>query len=214
MTNIGRGDAEIYSFPSVIELLGNSNITSKYYTGSPNSAEGIWNPLPGFQQYAKGFDVVSHLATTRKFYDDIANGTLPQVCWLVPGKKNSEHPPKNVQDGMWYVTDLVNAVMQSKYWQNCAIVIMWDDYGGFYDHVRPIQTDELGFGFRVPALIISPYSRSGHSCALGRKAAEPWGEPAAPLIFRRNRKQETGRGAVGVKFAFSIHNFPFCRARA
>ncbi len=161
VTNIGRGDAEIYSFHSVIELLGNSNITWKYYTGSPNSAESIWNPLPGFQQYAKGFDVVSHLATTRKFYDDIANGTPPQVCWLVPSEKNSEHPPKNVQDGMWYVTDLVNAVMQSKYWQNCAIVTMWDDYGGFYDHVRPIQTDELGFGFRVPALIISPYSRSG-----------------------------------------------------
>jgi phospholipase C len=52
--------------------------------------------------------------------------------------------------------------MQSTYWQNCAIVILWDDYGGFYDHVPPPRaSDLLGDGFRVPALVISPYSRSG-----------------------------------------------------
>jgi phospholipase C len=62
---------------------------------------------------------------------------------------------------MWYVTKLINAVMQSHYWANCAIILVWEDYGGFYDHVPPIQTDEYGFGFRVPALVISPYSRSG-----------------------------------------------------
>jgi phospholipase C len=62
--------------------------------------------------------------------------------------------------GMKYVTTLVNAVMQSPYWQNCAIIITWDDYGGFYDHVLPRQTDAYGFGFRVPCLVISPYALS------------------------------------------------------
>ena len=62
---------------------------------------------------------------------------------------------------MWYVTDLVNAVMQSKYWSNCAIIILWDDYGGFYDHVPPPRVDTYGYGFRVPALVISPYSNVG-----------------------------------------------------
>jgi phospholipase C len=57
---------------------------------------------------------------------------------------------------------LVNAVMQSNYWQNCAIIIVWDDYGGFYDHVPPKpQSDGFGYGFRVPALVISPYSNVG-----------------------------------------------------
>jgi len=56
------------------------------------------------------------------------------------------------------VTGLVNAAMQSQYWPNCAIIITWDDYGGFYDHVPPRQTDKYGFGFRVPCLVISPYS--------------------------------------------------------
>jgi phospholipase C len=161
VTNIGQGTAEIYLFQSIIELLGNANISWTYYTGDPKSPENVWNPLPGFQQYASGFNVQSHLAPTSTFYHDIKDNTLPQVCWLVPDKGVSEHPPKDVQAGMWYVTRLVNAVMESSYWQNCAIIIMWDDYGGFYDHVPPNQVDEFGYGFRVPALVISPYSHAG-----------------------------------------------------
>jgi phospholipase C len=100
------------------------------------------------------------LVPTSQFYTDLQNGTLPQVCWLIPPGNQSEHPPNDVAVGMRYVTGLVNAVMKSQYWQNCAIVITWDDYGGFYDHVPPTQTDEYGFGFRVPCLVLSPYSLS------------------------------------------------------
>ena len=53
---------------------------------------------------------------------------------------------------MAYVTTLVNAVMQGPYWANCAIIITWDDYGGFYDHVPPVQIDGYGFGFRLPTI--------------------------------------------------------------
>jgi len=87
------------------------------------------------------------LVHTSQFYEDLKNNTLPQVCWLTPAGGVSEHPPEDVTQGMWYVTDLINAVMRSSYWQNCAIILMWDDYGGFYDHVPPVQTDEYGFGF-------------------------------------------------------------------
>ena len=159
--NLGKGTDEIYSFPSIIELLGNASVSWKYYTGEPHSSENLWNPLPGFEKYAAGYDVKSHLAATSQFEADIQKGTLPQVCWLVPTKALSEHPPENIKDGMSYVTKLVNAVMQSNYWKNCAIILMWDDYGGFYDHVPPIQVDTFGYGFRVPAIVISPYSRSG-----------------------------------------------------
>jgi phospholipase C len=62
---------------------------------------------------------------------------------------------------MWYVTGLINAVMQSQYWNSCAIIVTWDDFGGFHDHVPPVNIDEYGFGFRVPAIVISPYSLSG-----------------------------------------------------
>jgi len=151
----------ILSFPSIIELFGQSNVTWKYYSGKNPLVEHLWNPLPGFKKYANDPDLDSHFAWTSQFYRDLNDGNLPQVCWLTPSGSVSEHPPTNVQDGMWYVTDLVNAVMESSYWQSCAIIVMWDEYGGFYDHVPPVQTDEYGFGFRVPALVISPYSMSG-----------------------------------------------------
>jgi len=159
--NLPLREAAIYSFPSVIELLGNAQISWKYYSGQKPSVESLWTPLPGFKEYANDPSLMSHLASTETFLQDIKNGHLPQVCWITPSLLNSEHPPQNIQNGMWYVTGLINAVMQSSYWANCAIIVAWDDYGGFYDHVPPIQTDKFGFGFRVPALVISPYSRSG-----------------------------------------------------
>ena len=161
VNNIGQGTDEIYSFPSIIELFGDANISWKYYTAWPGSTQNLWNPMPGFARYASAYNVKSHLAITTQFYADLKHGTLPQVSWLVPTRELSEHPPINIQTGMWYVTDLVNAVMQSNYWRNTAIIITWDDYGGFYDHVAPVQADKFGFGFRVPAIVISPYSRAG-----------------------------------------------------
>jgi phospholipase C len=160
--NTTQGNVGIFSFPSVIELLGQSGVSWKYYTGSNTPAiQTTWNLLPGFEAYAGNPDLSNNLVQTAQFYTDLAQGTLPQVCWLVPNISESEHPPQNVQNGMWYVTKLINAVMQSGYWNSCAIIVIWDDYGGFYDHVPPIQTDSYGFGFRVPAIVISPYSKSG-----------------------------------------------------
>jgi phospholipase C len=160
--NPTSGKVGIFSFPSVIELLGNAGISWKYYTDSSEPlAETNWNLLPGFQAYSGVADLSQNLVPTSQFYTDLANGTLPQVCWLIPNATESEHPPQNVQTGMTYVTTLINAVMQSTYWKSCAIIVMWDDYGGFYDHVPPIQTDQYGFGFRVPAIVVSPYSISG-----------------------------------------------------
>ena len=162
VTDFGYGDIAVFSFPSIIELLGQSSVTWKYYSGKGSPFEvGIWKPIPGFKKFANDRSLNSHLGRTEKFYEDLKNGTLPQVCWLVPPGPLSEHPPRDVQEGMWYVTGLINAVMQSSYWKNCAIIVTWDESGGFYDHVPPVQTDEYGFGFRVPALIISPYSRRG-----------------------------------------------------
>lgn len=62
---------------------------------------------------------------------------------------------------MWHVTELLNAVMRSKYWNDTVIIVTWDDYGGFYDHVPPPEVDKYGFGPRVPTLVISPYAKSG-----------------------------------------------------
>ena len=74
----------------------------------------------------------------------------------------SEHPPGNLQAGQRFVRQLVNGLMQSRYWNSSAFMWSYDDWGGWYDHVRPPKVDKFGYGFRVPALLVSPYARRGH----------------------------------------------------
>ena len=83
------------------------------------------------------------------------------VSWLTPAQAVSEHPPGLVSRGQAYVTSVVNAVMRSKDWNSTAIFIAWDDWGGFYDHVKPQRVDAYGYGLRVPGIVISPYARRG-----------------------------------------------------
>jgi phospholipase C len=95
---------------------------------------------------------------------DLKDGDLPAVSWLIPPEGSAnEHPGSgtNVCDGENWTVERINAVMQSKYWKSTAIVIVWDDFGGFYDHVVPPHYDVMGLGPRTPALIISPYTRTG-----------------------------------------------------
>ena len=90
------------------------------------------------------------------------NGSLPEVSWVIPRDNQSEHPPHNITSGMNWVVYVVDRIMQSPYWNSTAIIVTWDDYGGFYDHVQPPSIDKYGLGFRVPAIIISPYAKSGY----------------------------------------------------
>ena len=83
------------------------------------------------------------------------------VSWIVPDGRVSEHPPALVSAGQTYVTGLINAIMRSPDWRSTAIFLSWDDWGGFYDHVRPPVLDANGYGLRVPGLMISPYARPG-----------------------------------------------------
>ena len=83
-------------------------------------------------------------------------------AWVIPDDAHSEHPPSgHIDRGQAYVTRLVNAIMRSPDWSSTAIFLAWDDWGGFYDHVKPPQVDENGYGLRVPALVISPYAKRG-----------------------------------------------------
>jgi phospholipase C len=68
----------------------------------------------------------------------------------------------NILLGMNWVTAVVNSIMNSQYWNSTAMIVTWDDYGGFYDHAAPLQIDKYGLGFRVPAIIISPYAKAGY----------------------------------------------------
>jgi len=165
VNNPGRGVAGedgVYTFPTLAELLQNSKHTWRYYDEKKNpKAHSLWNPLPGFKAFAKSPELMSHLVSLSEFYDDAKADRLPEVCWIVPTAADSEHPPADSARGMWHVTELVNAVMQSPAWKDTVIIVTWDDFGGFYDHVVPPQVDKYGYGPRVPALVISPWAKPG-----------------------------------------------------
>ncbi len=122
---------------------------------------GIWNPLPYFDT-VKQDGQLGNIQDISGFYRAAKNGTLPQVSWICPNGKVSEHPPALVSTGQSYVTGLINAIMQGPDWNSTAIFLAWDDWGGFYDHVVPPTVDQNGYGLRVPALVISPYARAGY----------------------------------------------------
>ncbi len=160
-----NGQDGVYTFPTMAELLERSGVSWKYYDEKPNPQKhSLWNPMPGFRAFQKSPALMAHLVGLDQFYADVKSGNLPEVCWIVPTAIDSEHPPADSARGMRHVTDLVNAIMQSSAWKDTAVVITWDDYGGFYDHVPPPQIDQYGYGPRVPTLVLSPYAKRGAIC--------------------------------------------------
>jgi phospholipase C len=136
---------------------GNANCASSPFSvGTPD----IWNPLPSFTD-VKQDGQLGNIQNASRFLADASAGTLPAVSWVVPDQRHSDHPPANITDGQTYVTNLINTVMEGPDWDSTAIFLVWDDWGGFYDHVLPPVIDENGYGFRVPSLVISPYARPG-----------------------------------------------------
>jgi phospholipase C len=97
-----------------------------------------------------------------QFVTDAASGSLPAVAWLTPREDDSQHPDSSICVGENWLVQQINAVMIGPNWNSTAIFVIWDDFGGFYDHVAPPVIDAYGLGPRVPLLIISPWARAGY----------------------------------------------------
>jgi phospholipase C len=163
-------DPTPFAWTDITWLLHRHHVSWSYYLdhgpvtltlGNPTGTSIHFNPLPGFTDVHKDGQLGS-IRPLKIFYKQAKAGTLPKVSWLAPDFRDSEHGPALVSTGQKYVTKLINAVMRGPDWKSCAIFLTWDDWGGFYDHVRPPHVDKLGYGIRVPGLVISPYAKSGY----------------------------------------------------
>jgi phospholipase C len=126
-----------------------------------STVPSTWNPLPWFDTVRQD-DQLQNIKPLQDFSTALSSNTLPAVSWIVPNERVSEHPPSLITNGQTYVTGLINSIMRSSSWNSTAIFLSWDDWGGFYDHVPPPTVDGQGYGIRVPALVISPYAKSGY----------------------------------------------------
>ncbi len=169
-----------YAWTDMTYLLHRAHVSWRYYVHAglePDCADddaltcsephqdattpGIWNPLPWFATVYEDHQL-GNIVPTDNFFDAARAGRLPAVSWLIPDDADSEHPPSSIRAGQRYVTSVIDAAMRSPDWPHTAIFLAWDDWGGFYDHVRPPRIDENGFGLRVPGIVISPYARHGY----------------------------------------------------
>lgn len=175
--------------PTVQDLLNNSSsVTWKYYDYplanystainlypdvpgvgalATGSAYNLWNPMAArAESYTSAY--ASHFVNRSQVFVDAKSGNLPDISWVMPGAKFSDHPSANLTEGEEFVSQVVNAIEFSKEWDHTAIFLTWDDYGGFYDHVAPPAFDPRGLSIRVPLIVISPYAKENFvSHALG-----------------------------------------------
>ncbi|MBV8067324.1 MAG: hypothetical protein JO113_05065 [Candidatus Eremiobacteraeota bacterium] len=158
--------------PSIVACFNNPTIASeadaagvswRFYAGAINGSGGLWSSYQADSQIFDGRDWSTDvISPPSQFLADIAAGTLANVTWITPTFGNSDHPGVNPDAGPAWVASIVDAVGASKFWKSSAIFLMWDDWGGFFDPVRPVLEDYDGLGFRVPLIVISPYAKQGY----------------------------------------------------
>ncbi len=154
-----------FDFTTLADLLTAKGLTWKEYI--PTLYGFLYRDIAVFSsiKHIRSSDAWNtNIASADQLLADARNSQLPNVAWLtyIPYISASEHPPDGMCEGEDATVHVINTIMQSPQWRSTAIFLTWDDWGGFYDHVPPPQVDLFGLGFRVPTIVISPYSRSGH----------------------------------------------------
>ncbi len=160
-----HGPFPCFKYQTLRDLLDTAGLSWRYYTPpEPGGIGALWNGFDAIDAVRNGPEWNTNIVSQTQIFSDITGGALPAVSWVIPTEANSDHPGNASDTGPSWVGSVVNAIGESQYWNSTAIVVVWDDWGGFYDHVPPPFFDRWGgLGFRVPLLIASPYARQGSS---------------------------------------------------
>ena len=148
-----------FDHPVLFDELDAKAVSWRYYD-SYNG--GLWSAPDAIQHIRYGADWANVIVPQTTILTDIAAGQLRQVSWVIPSAAASDHALSTDGSGPAWVASIVNAVGQSAYWQNTAIFITWDDWGGWFDHVQPQIYNSYELGFRVPLIVVSPYAKLGY----------------------------------------------------
>jgi phospholipase C len=170
-----------FNIPSIIDALP-AGITWATYGGAGYSSF--------VQSLASQPDHATHVRPESAFLPDVTANRLPNLVYLHIENALSEHPPEAICPGENYTVTLINALMSNPHWNEMAIIFTYDDWGGFFDHVAPPGVKQCANGeafmpgFRVPAMVISPYAKTGYilktpteMSSIPRLIEDLWGMP-------------------------------------
>jgi phospholipase C len=144
--------------PVLPDRLDEKGISWKYYLG-----DNLYVKTMKLIEHVRFGPQYENVVDETDFLEDLASGELPAVSWLIPDTADSEHPGGSTMCiGENWTVNVLNALQQSPEWEKTAVIITWDDFGGYYDHVPPPHVDAYGFGPRVPALVVSPWAKQGY----------------------------------------------------
>jgi len=152
--NPRRIDAALLPRPNLVDRLDAAGLDWACYLARVPDTGG-YNPVAFYPERAS--DPRANRSFS-EFLADAARGGLPAVSWVIPQDPLTEHPPTPPQWGQRFAELTVHAVAAGPAWRQSAVILNYDESGGFYDHVTPPP----GYGFRVPCTVVSPYAKPGH----------------------------------------------------
>ena len=162
----------VSKMPTIWDELAAKGVSAKYYYSDIPFAALLGSHAPAPADRALVGDPVSLAPGT--FFGDAAGGTLPKVSYVEPrfhnedhGTSDDDHPHADIRAGEDFMNQVYKAISTSSTWKSTVLVITYDDWGGFFDHVPPGHAEDVSRqtslrGFRVPTVVISPFARRNH----------------------------------------------------
>jgi phospholipase C len=167
-------------FPTIFDSAQEAGVSWKYYVGDLQEVDQskllngryfredndtrpsqlYWAPVLSIGRFWHWSGLRSRIVPQHEFFRDAARGTLPAISYVLPVPNT--HWPTSPEQSQRRILSLVNALKKSPDWQRSAAFLIWDDWGGFYDHVPPPRVQRHRLGFRLPALLLSPAAKSGY----------------------------------------------------
>lgn len=159
-----------YNFQTIVDVAMPLGVTWRYYAPGLDELGNIWSAFDAIRHIRYSPYWANVISPETRILKDAKRADLADITWVVPTAQNSDHPfpaQRSPRDlgvegavyGPEWVASIVNAIGESPIWNTTAIIVVWDDWGGWYDHVKPPQLDRMGLGFRVPMMVISPWAK-------------------------------------------------------
>jgi phospholipase C len=156
------------NFPTIGDRLSEKNISWAWYSegwddavaGRKNNFAYNHEPFLYFDNYKPGTEGRKHMLDQNDFIKAAKAGTLPSVSFVKPGAGNDEHPGASaVYSSEQLAVNLINDVLNGPNGKDALVILTYDEFGGFFDHVNPPKIDRFGPGSRIPAIIIGPFAK-------------------------------------------------------